>query len=164
MRLSLLILLLTLSFAARGQFLTPQYHIILAPNLFYLELMGNGDYLSLNYEQVFAQSEYAGAGARFGFGLFPKGDGLIDYNVPVTISGFFGKGNVFGEIGGGVRLHADSRVMEIGGEIIPTGILGVRYHPDRSGGVFLKLAYTPFLESGALRHHAGLAIGVGFGR
>ena len=131
-------------------------------HVLYLEALGNAGKLSLNYEQLIAQGEFAGAVSRFGIGAFPIGNGSIDFGVPVTVSGLFGQGNIFGEIGGGIRVAFTEALMEEGAQIIPTGILGLRYHPTKAGGLMLRLAYTPFLLPGnQYQHHLGFAIGIG---
>lgn len=151
---------------ALAQFLTPHHSASLAPNTFFLELGGNAKKLSLNYEQLVAHGEYLGATARFGFGAFPGSQQKVEFALPVTVSMLAGAGNLFGELGGGTRVAFRSDLLKTGVQIIPTGILGLRYHPDRRGGVFLKLAYTPWFhsETQTLQHGTGLAMGFGFNR
>lgn len=148
--------------SVRAQFLTPQYHSHLASNVLFVELLGNGQNWSLNYEQLFAMGDYIGATARFGGSVFPAGNRILDFNVPVTVSGIFGKNNLYGELGAGANVNFDSNLLETGAEFMGTGILGIRYHPSHRGGIFLKLAYTPFYRDNTILHHGGFAIGFGF--
>jgi hypothetical protein len=161
-----LVFLSLLSFPGllQAQFLTPQYHATLAPYVVYLEIGGNGDKFSLNYEQVIAQGDFLGATARFGLGAFPVGEQRVEMSVPVTTSVIIGGGSFLGELGGGARLGFSNQIMEEGVDIIPTGIAGIRYHPSRRGGMFLRLAYTPSYFQQTLQHWGGLGIGFGFNR
>ncbi|MEL7531620.1 MAG: hypothetical protein AAFN10_09945 [Bacteroidota bacterium] len=162
----LLLFCFTLVFTAalNAQFLRPQAHSTLSPNIIFLEVLGNGGKLSLNYEQLFLQTDNIGASGRFGFAAFPEGEGVIDYGIPATLSFLAGAQNLYAEIGGGTRIAFDNNWLEDGFEIIPTGILGVRYHPDKNGGIFFKLAYTPSYQEEVIRHSAGFAIGIGLDR
>ncbi|MFK7922094.1 MAG: hypothetical protein AB8H47_09065 [Bacteroidia bacterium] len=150
--------------ALHAQFLTPQYHSTLSPNIIFLEVMGNGGKLSLNYEQLFLQLDNIGATGRFGIAAFPEGEGLIDYGIPATLSFLAGAGHLYGEIGAGTRIAFDNDFMQTGFEVLPTGILGLRYHPDKNGGIFFRLAYTPLYRAEQLQHSAGFAIGFGLDR
>ncbi|MEL7339885.1 MAG: hypothetical protein AAGM67_05305 [Bacteroidota bacterium] len=147
-----------------AQFLRPQNHSTLSPNIIFLEVLGNGGKLSLNYEQLFFQTDNLGATGRFGFAAFPVGKGVIDYGIPATLSFLAGADHIYGEIGGGTRIAFDNNWLEDGFEIVPTGILGIRYHPDRNGGIFFKLAYTPAYQEETIQHSAGFAIGIGLDR
>ncbi len=153
-------------FVAQAQFLTPQSSSWMCEHVLFLEVLGNGGTLSLNYEQLIASGEHAAATSRIGAGAFPVGGGEIEFGIPVTASGLFGYEKLWGEIGGGVRVSFTQALMEDGAEIWPTGIIGVRYHPDHAGGIMLKLAYTPSLQPGShvLVHQGGLCIGVGLSR
>ena len=144
-----------------AQFLTPQNYGSLATKLMYLEFKGNGGNFSLNFEQLIALSDHAGASSRIGVSAFPVGEGQMEFGIPVTISGFFGGGNVFGEIGGGTSLLFTNRITEEGAEILPTGICGLRYHPDEDGGILIRLTYTPFWRNSQLEHQMGFSIGFG---
>ncbi len=162
----LLLFCFTLVFTAalNAQFLRPQAHSVLSPNVIFLEVMGNGGKLSLNYEQMFLQTDHIAATGRFGIAAFPEGEGVIDYGIPATLSFLAGADHIYGEIGGGTRIAFDNNWLEDGFEIVPTGILGVRYHPDKNGGIFFKIAYTPAYQEEAIRHSVGFAIGIGLDR
>lgn len=159
-------LLLCLVSPLWGQFLTPRYHSYLVSDVLYLEAFGNGIRYSLNYEQLFVSTEYFGASARIGGSAFPAGDRRVEFGVPITFSAFAGKGQVFGELGGGTTFRFDSRVLETGVQTLITGIAGVRIHPVRHGGIMLRLAYTPWYDpAGRTLHHlGGFALGIGLER
>ena len=144
-----------------AQFLTPQSYGAMSTKLLFLELRGNGGNFSLNYEQLIAMSEHAAASTRFGISAFPAGNQRFDFGIPVTVSGLFGGGNLFGEIGAGANVQFSNNLMEEGAEIIPTGILGFRFHPDYDGGILLRFGYTPFWTNETLKHGWGLSIGIG---
>lgn len=147
--------------SAFSQFLTPRNYSSLSTRLLYFEARGNGGNFSLNYEQLIAMSDHAAASTRFGVSAFPAGNQQIEFGIPITVSGFFGGGNLFGEIGAGTSILFSNRLMETGAEIVPTGILGIRYHPDYKGGILLRFGYTPFWRNNLLKHGWGLSIGWG---
>lgn len=149
--------------SSHAQFLTPQSYGAMATKLLYLEVKGNGGKFSLNYEQLIAMSDHAAASTRFGISAFPAGDQGFDFGIPITVSGLFGGGNLFGEIGAGTSVLFTNRLMEEGAEITPTGILGVRFHPDYKGGLLLRFGYTPFLKDANIKHGWGFSIGLGLG-
>ncbi|MEM8887717.1 MAG: hypothetical protein AAGD28_07000 [Bacteroidota bacterium] len=147
--------------SVHAQFLTPQTYSALSTRLLYLEFMGNGGNYSLNYEQLIALSDHAAASTRFGVSAFPSGDQQMEFGIPVTVSGFFGGGNLYGEIGAGVNVEFNNRLLESGADITPTGILGLRFHPDYDGGILIRLSYTPFWRNNTLEHGIGFSIGFG---
>ncbi len=160
-----LLITLVATIPVQAQFLTPRYSTWMCEHVVYLEVLGNGGTLSLNYEQLIASGEYAAATSRFGAGAWPRGAGDIEFGVPVTASGLFGHKKIWGEIGAGVRMNFTQDLMEQGISIWPTGILGVRLHPDHPGGIMLRLAYTPALSpDGTFVHGAGMSIGFGLSR
>jgi len=158
-----IILVILLYPSAHAQFLTPQNYSAMSTKLLYLEIKGNGGNFSLNYEQLIAMSDHAAASTRFGVSAFPAGNDQIDFGIPITVSGFFGAGNLFGEIGAGTSVLFTNRLIEEGAEIIPTGILGLRYHPDYKGGLLLRMGYTPFWRNNELQHGWGFSVGLGLG-
>ncbi|MEO0471645.1 MAG: hypothetical protein AAF206_18595 [Bacteroidota bacterium] len=161
-RLILILTCLGFCSTTSAQFLSPRYSSYAVPHLLYLEVQGNGTKYSVNYENLIVSEENVLLGARFGLGAAPIGSNLLQFGVPITISVMAGGNRFFGELGAGTRVIFDNRVLENGLDIMPTGIAGIRFHPDRSGGIFLKAAYTPYLMEGQYFHRAGLAIGIGF--
>lgn len=156
--------LLSLLYASTyAQFLTPQSYGSMSTKLLFLEIKGNGGKFSLNYEQLIAMSDHAAASTRFGISAFPAGNQRFDFGIPMTVSGLFGGGNLFGEIGAGTSILFSNNLMEEGAEITPTGILGIRYHPDYKGGLLLRFGYTPFLKNTQLQHGWGFSVGLGLG-
>ncbi|MEL6804883.1 MAG: hypothetical protein AAFO91_14000 [Bacteroidota bacterium] len=89
---------LVLTASLNAQFLRPQYHRTLSPNILFLEVLGNGGKLSLNYEQLFFQTDNIGATGRFGFAAFPLGEGVIDYGIPATLSFIDGADHIYCDI------------------------------------------------------------------
>ncbi|MEM6799905.1 MAG: hypothetical protein AAF696_00800 [Bacteroidota bacterium] len=156
-----LILSCLLYLPSQAQFLSPQSYGSLATELLYLEFKGNGGNFSLNFESLLALSDHAGASSRIGVSAFPMGEGQMEFGVPITVSGFFGGGNIFGEIGGGTSLLFTNRISEEGAEILPTGIAGIRYHPNKDGGILIRLTYTPFWRNNQVEHQMGFSIGFG---
>ncbi|MEM6261274.1 MAG: hypothetical protein AAGI38_02120 [Bacteroidota bacterium] len=146
-----------------AQFLTPRYTESLHGSAIFLEVGGNGDHYSLNFDNLFVKGEWMGASARFGLSAMPVGEEEIDFSIPITVSGLIGKKFLLAEIGAGSTFLFDTRILETGTQTLGTGILGIRYHPTGPGGIFLKAAYTPFynFDQQTIRHHGGFAIGLG---
>ena len=164
MRNLLLATFLLLGLSASAQFLTPYAYSALCPDLIYIEVGGSGRYYALNYEQLLGAGDHVAGTARVGFSVFPEGDQVLAFHLPLTASLLLGAEQFWGEIGGGATIAFDNRVLETGARVLPAGLAGVRYHPTRHGRVFLRLAYTPLWESGRLRHGAGFAVGLGLER
>ncbi|WNJ20680.1 hypothetical protein [Pontibacter sp. G13] len=147
-----------------GQFLEPDRQRVIASDIIFLEVLGNGEYYSLNYEQTFLSNHWLGLAARFGVGAYPASRSKAEVRIPTTISAFMGRDRLFIEAGVGVTFSFDSELMEQGSETVPTGIFGLRLHPYRNGGLFLKMAYTPLFRPDDHRHGFGIAMGWGLGR
>lgn len=123
----------------------------------YLELGGNGLYLTLNYEQFLTHK----LGLRVGGMMIPTGYGSVFFG---TLMGnvIIGKGNLCLETGMGLLIYGGGwEEFSSSGAIGLTGTFGLRYHPKRSG-IVLRLGFTPIAASGGAIPWVGASIGYTF--
>jgi len=125
-------------------------------NSFYCEGLGNGIYFSINYER-FIEKEFS---FRIGISSLPseENDTVSSLIIPITLSYFIGESDLKLEAGGGVDIAAATKDEVF---VIPTGIAGLRYQFEEKG-IFLKLAYTPFVFKGKYTNWLGVSIGYKF--
>ena len=118
-----------------------------AKNVLYIEFLGNGGFISANYERFLTQN----LSLRIGMGsLF----GLVTVTFPVMVNYCFGKEYRF-EIGGGL-LHVPEGKWD---GTVPTATLGYRYQ-DITGGTVFRISFTPLInESGEIFFWGGLSFG-----
>ena len=147
--------------------LAPSVQAQTAPrNSLYLEHMGNGGILSVNYERDVAPSFSLRAGA----GMLPVALDENDadhYLSPVMVNYRVGGGDLRQELGIGVvidrsvrgDLPAHVRVPGVG--VTPTLTLGMRYAPSHSR-LLLRGGFTPLTIRGEVLPSYGLSIGFRF--
>lgn len=141
-----------------------------ARNAVYLEALGTGGLSSVNYERVLLHHAEFTGGARIGFGSIHFKDFTRrfdpDFVVPIGVFGCYGD-RFRGEAGAGITLtsivYPDEetfgpvRRMEVHGWFA----LGARYQ-KRNGGLLVRIAYTPIVEFGQIRHWGGASLGYAF--
>jgi len=123
----------------------------------YLELGGNGLYITLNYEHFLSHQLALRAGGM----ILPSNDGAIFFG---TLMGnmVMGDGNLCLETGLGLFIYGGGwEEFSSSGSIALTGTVGLRYHPKRSG-VVLRLGFTPIVASGGVFPWVGASIGYTF--
>lgn len=127
----------------------------------YVEVLGNGLFLTLNYEKLLTDK----LGFRVG-GLVVPIEGKLSGVGTIMGTAVWGDGNFCMEAGLGV--------MTIMGEYISiatddvnsimlavTGTIGVRYQP-KGKGIVLRLGFTPIAAPGGVLPWAGAGIGYSF--
>lgn len=128
-------------------------------NAVFLELGGNGGVYSFNYDRIFFERGILKSAARVGISSFPVKRGEKAYwaaVIPVEIVGLIGRNKHHMELGIGVspnlipysKINYNNAEVEFGsyepGMFVPFRI-GYRYQ-NPSGGLFLKVGFTPFLD------------------
>ena len=136
-------------------------------NVIYFELFGNGGVYSLNYERRVTSIIWM----RSGFSkssIF--GDNLT---APLTASYVFGGSTIsletgvgftlfYGELSSGLLSGLDIESDgEKGLDILPTGIVGLRFQPD-THNLFMKLAFTPIYDRFSYISSVGFSVGYSF--
>ncbi|WP_242927003.1 hypothetical protein [Pontibacter vulgaris] len=134
-----------------------------ALNSLYLELGGNGDVYSLNYDRIIYQQQKLKAGLRAGIGsnLFFLPEEPSAYPiVPVEAFGMLGNRAKHFEFGlGYTRRFTDAPDLI---QSMYFGRIGFRYQPPR-GGMLVRLAATPFISSEPNAKTPGRAVVPRFG-
>lgn len=121
-----------------------------AKHAIYIELPGNGGFISANYERFLTQN----LSLRVGIGSFL---GLGEVTFPVMVNYCIGQEYIF-EIGGGL-IHVPDGKWE---GIVPTATIGYRYQ-EINGGTVFRIGFTPFInESGEIFFWGGLSLGYAF--
>jgi len=128
----------------------------------YLEAMGSGGMVSLNFEKLVSNH----VGVRIGVGgtFWWYAQSLV---VPATVSYLVGAQNNFLEVGAGAAfffLPSDFNEQDDeplfpmdDSQITAAGILGYRYMDDF--GLFMRLAFTPFVTEEGFEASGGAAFG-----
>jgi hypothetical protein len=144
---------LALLFAFSATTLPAQSENTSANNAIYLELLGNGGLLSLNYDLKLRDR----ASFRVGFGawtaedLWSNGETTVR-SVPVMLNHLRGSSNHRLETGAGLLLGQKTFENAFGDSettsfISLTGTFGYRYQPT-GGGVVFRAGLTPFFGFG----------------
>jgi hypothetical protein len=129
----------------------------------FVEAMGAGGVASLNFDHRVEENVAVRIGVGSTFGIFEE------YLVaPATISYLLGRQNSYLEIGAGMAFVAvaddpdpdDLLYDEPDSHLAGTGILGYRYQGD--WGLFMRLAFTPMINSEGFVPMGGAAIGTSF--
>jgi hypothetical protein len=139
-----------------------------AANMF-LELGGNGIFLSLNYDQRFSKKQN-GLGGRLGIGFVPSIDVIIAETssilvIPFGLNYLMGKGPNYFEAGaGGTFVSGSAKVLDeeskgSGFAFVPS--IGYRYQPLRKGFTG-RVILSPFISGGGMTFFAGVSGGVRF--
>ena len=130
-------------------------------NSIYLEGGGNGLFLTLNYERLFANQ----CGLRVGTLIIPTRYGVSLFG---TLMGnkLWCKGNLKLETGMGVMMitgeYMDMATDGTTASVFAfTGTLGIRYQPKGKGFLF-RLSFTPIAFPNAVIPWAGASIGYSF--
>ncbi len=137
-------LLTGIAFGAHAQ----QNNELLQKNTFYLELVGNGMFYSLNYDRILVVQQNWKMSGRIG-GMYLPG---LDYNdrqmigLPLEVSYLRGRNKHYLEVGLGFTATYDtyrlgeSRVKDLA--LMGVARVGYR-HQKREGGLFYKVGFTP---------------------
>jgi hypothetical protein len=134
-----------------------------AKNAVYLELSGNGDTYSVNYERILYQRVEFKTGIRVGIGsnlFFLPGEPGLYPVIPVEALGMIGRNRKHFEFGVGYtrRLTEEETLLHD----MYFGRVGIRYQVPR-GGLLVRLALTPFLSAESNINTPGLALIPRFG-
>ncbi|WP_439880019.1 hypothetical protein ACSX1A_12715 [Pontibacter sp. MBLB2868] len=134
-----------------------------AKNAVYLELSGNGDTYSVNFERIFFQRVEFKTGLRVGVGtnlfFIPEEPGPYPI-IPVEAIGMLGRNRKHFEFGLGYtrRLTDHPDLLHD----MYFGRLGFRYQ-NPNGGLLVRVALTPFLSAESNVRTPGLALVPRFG-
>lgn len=129
----------------------------LTANAMYLEILGQGAGLTINYDRLLFPNNLnrQNLAVRAGFGI-----SLYAFTVPVTLSYLLGNkhkaeigiGLLYGEGGGEISTK----------EVFPTACLGYRYQNPK-GGVIFRIGFTPLYDPNeGLFPYGGLSLGLTF--
>lgn len=135
----------------------------------FLELGGNGGFLSLNYDTRFSKSG-KGLGARIGVGFIPPIDAFFVVTptiitIPLGLNYLAGNGPHHLEIGAGITLATAKSDLfgdeenAFGAAFVPS--LGYRYQP-RHRGFTARVFASPFIGQGGATFFAGVSGGIRF--
>ncbi|MEZ4387858.1 MAG: hypothetical protein R3D98_09825 [Candidatus Krumholzibacteriia bacterium] len=130
---------------------------------FYVEVMGSGGVASVNFEQLVTEKVAMRVGLGGGLGWFEE-----QVVAPATVSYLVGDRNSFLELGAGVAFVAvpddanpdDLLYDDPDSHVAGTAILGYRYQGD--WGLFMRLAFTPLVNSEGFVPMGGAALGYSF--
>jgi hypothetical protein len=113
---------------------------VLIKNTIYVEVGGNGLFISLNYDRIIKQNGKFILTGRGGVSYLSFSKSL---SVPITFSVLYGKRDYFFEIGSGPTFHhyPYSQLTRFSTQ----GIIGVRFLPMENKGFMLRIVYTPVL-------------------
>lgn len=160
MRLPYMFLFLLLCLPALAQ----EYRgTVKAPNAFYLEISGNSDTYSLNYDRILYQRHIYKLTARAGVGtnlFFQEGEPGVYPVVPLEAMVLFGRNIKHLELGLGYtrRFTTDEDLLQN----LYFARLGFRYQQPR-GGLVVRLGFTPFLSPETQTSGPGTALVPRFG-
>jgi len=152
-------------------FAMAQNDSINSKHIVYAEGAGIGGYGSLNYENVFFSKGLFKLSARIGVGTYRVLDFQNRFNpdviIPVALYGLFGKTH-FAEFGFGqaisstVHVNIENLQPDRRVNIHANFSVGYRYQ-RKTGGLFLRLSYSPLIEYyKTFRHWGGLSVGYVF--
>ena len=127
----------------------------------YLEVGGNGLFLTVNYEKFLTNE----LGLRIGGLIVPTESGVSVFST-IMGNGVWGDGNLCMEAGLGVVAIVGEFVLLATDDssstaLALTGTLGLRYQPKRKGIIF-RLGFTPIIASGGILPWGGVSIGYSF--
>lgn len=128
----------------------------------FLEIGGNGGFLTLNYERFLTEH----IGLRLGGLVLPTGEG-VSYVGTVMGTVLLGKEKLCPEIGLGVMVLAGG-YMDIATDgvdsfaLLGTATIGFRYQPKRRGFLF-RFGFTPIFGRSGVLSWVGLSFGWGHG-
>ena len=135
----------------------------LAINSVYVEFFGIAGQGSINYDRIMFNKGNIELGGRIGLFMLNKSSFVI--TIPMGINCLIGRSEHHLEIGiGNTVLGEFASGQSTPITLFGTGTIGYRYQ-ERTGGLFLKIAYTPLTEDYKftnLEHWAGAAIGYTF--
>lgn len=142
-----------------------------AHNVIYAEIAGMAGYGSVNYERVFNLKLNFMISARAGLSTYNIKDYTEKFNpdilIPIAVYGSYGKNHKI-EIGVGQLFEStiQANITEFKPErtydFNTVFSVGYRYQ-KRSGGLFLRAAYTPIIDhTGFFRHWGGISLGYSF--
>lgn len=136
----------------------------------YLEALGAAGLGSVNVEQVVLSGDRWSVGARVGAGTIHLRDHERSFNpdliAPIGLFGTWG-GRLSAEVAAGAAITSmtypdpETFGVERRTELQAWSSIGCRW-TKREGGLLLRIAYTPLLEFGRVRHWGGLSIGFSF--
>ena len=143
---------LTLSLCSYSQ----EENEVNATNTLFVEVGGNAGLYSINYDKILAQRSRLKLSIRIGVSIFPQplDPGIfIQPIVPIEVNGFYGNKHHI-EIGisygstlyPGYTLGEEKKAVLYHYSIV--GRLGYRYQ-KKEGGLFMRIAYTPWLYDSA---------------
>jgi hypothetical protein len=146
-----------------------------AANVIFAEALGNGLLYSVNYERLFHEWNVGlrAGGSFFTYAVskYGKAGNLTIVSFPMVASYYFTWGTHSLQLGlGATLLHTqvatDSQGLEYGGEragtaLAPTGVVGYRYLPRKSG-VSFGIGFTPLLRASKFLPWGGATIGYAF--
>lgn len=139
---------------------------VTARNAFYVELLGNGLFYSMNYDRLFTDQVSGRVGLMFLGAASDEGSAAVTA-TPLMVNYLFGRGNSHFEAGVGI-LVVSGAVDDVPGEedqsfsgAIGTGTLGYRYQRPGGGFVF-RVGLTPFFSTQAFGPWFGISFGYGF--
>jgi hypothetical protein len=134
-----------------------------ALNAAYVELGGNGDVYSFNYDRVVYQQKEFKAALRLGIGsnlFFLENETTTYPIVPVEATGMLGRYKKHFEFGLGYtrRFTDDPKLLQN----LYFARIGLRYQ-DPHGGLLVRVGLTPFTSSEKSERTPGIAIVPRFG-
>lgn len=151
MRSYLIVLILSLSFAANAQETWQQKYLV-------LEAGGNGGLYSINYEQIFKFIWKGDLNFETGISYSPF-FGKHILSIPISVNYYYGHIHQFAFGVGQVLIIAP--LEDQGGFIRGTFHVGYRYMPENKK-LFYQAGYTPFYSYTSnfqFNHWAGIGIG-----
>jgi hypothetical protein len=152
--------LLLLGFSASAQNYRDSFR---ARNAVYGELGGNGDFLSVNYDRIVYQKSMVKAALRVGFtsnAFFLAEESGVYPIIPVEALGMIGRFQKHFEFGlGYTRRFTDNPELL---QNMYFSRLGFRYQQP-TGGLVVRVGFTPFLSTESNRKTPGPAIVPRFG-
>lgn len=141
-----------------------------ARSAIYVEALGAAGLGSLNVERTFLHDRNWSVGARVGAGTIHLRDHEHSFNpdviVPIGVFSTWG-GRLRAEAAAGAAItsmtYPDPETFAAARrtEVQAWSSIGLRW-TQPTGGLLLRIAYTPLLEFGRLRHWGGLSIGYCF--
>ncbi|MEM9324296.1 MAG: hypothetical protein AAGA85_01515 [Bacteroidota bacterium] len=118
-----------------------------ARNSLFVEVMGTGTLVSLNYDRILLKKGPWGLAGRIGFTYTPIMEDFSDVGgpgIPVEISGLYGKRNNFFELGFGAAYHYVFDDSDDNHLLFLVPRIGYRYQKP-AGGFFFRAAFTPWI-------------------
>ncbi len=132
----------------------------------YIEIGGNGLWVSVNYDRILIQKNLTSLAARVGLSYLGYCNTV---SLPVTFSILYGKEDYFLEIGSGPTVHSYYPGINTG--VSFQGLIGLRYQQLEEKGVMVRIIFTPIIakynvknggERQAIIPLVGLSVGYSF--